>query len=192
MLYYTLVLLLPTLTLAANLIKPDIYKLQGSCKSHHWPTETTYIPSYNNFCDTFVSANLISSKAPLMATYELRDADDKKLSWVYEIICQYPNDGPWEALCAMTKENCKLRFSQFLEDEGIGGGLGGKKGGYCVVDGTGGDAFNGQGGVKGMSGEGKVLVWGGQIDEADFREGGHGTVQRAIFKARRKGENNGP
>ncbi|KAF2825379.1 hypothetical protein CC86DRAFT_419343 [Ophiobolus disseminans] len=185
-------LLPPTTALPNSIdrINSPYAPLIGSCgKWTDYPTEEAYIFAYNAFCETFISPtkkNIVGANAPLQATYDLAlGTRNKRGPWVLEIICQYPGSKPpeMEARCDVTSEQCKMRFGQFLDDAGIGGGL---DKAYCVIENTGGDALAGGKGEKGMSGEGQVVVWGGMIDPALERQGGKGTLQRAIYKARKK------
>lgn len=169
-------------------------KLEGSCIKKEWPLESEHIAAYQKFCNNFVDdsipEHIIRNTAPLMATYDAKNGAGTITKWVLEIICQWTNNTPYTANCNVSHKECMKRFGQFLDDVKIGGGLGKA---YCVVDGTGGDFQKNKKGAENMSGQGTVLVWGGMIDTIDERLNGNQKVaQRAIYKARRKGENNTP
>jgi hypothetical protein len=168
----TLTLALPTTYLTSR------DALQGSCTNKHLPTEEQYTIGYNSFCDTYLPAEKptnIYDGTPLVATFDLTAYDGGIVKWIYKISALQIFGS---SIYPVSRDMCKQRFAAVL-DSNDAGGLGK---GYCVVDGTGGDAFGGQAGNEGMSGQGQVLVQSGNIIAGDLRTG------RGTFETRQRAD----
>jgi hypothetical protein len=169
----TLTLALPTTTLTTR------DALQGSCTNKHLPTEEQYTIGYKSFCDTYLPADKptnIYDGTPLVATFDLIAYDGGIVKWIYKIsVIQLSGS----SIYPVSRDMCKQQFAAVFDSDAAGG-LGK---GYCVVDGTGGDAFGGQAGNEGMSGQGQVLIQSGNIYVGEFRTG------RGTFETRQRADN---
>ncbi|KAF1912093.1 hypothetical protein BDU57DRAFT_523449 [Ampelomyces quisqualis] len=97
---------------------------------------------------------LLEQSTPIVATYQLRNADGSTSHWVLKAAAG--GTSPVIESLDVSAQLCLEQFGRFLDSDGAGG-LGGA---YCVVDGTGGDKV----GREGMSGEGMVCMLDAKVE----------------------------
>jgi hypothetical protein len=156
-----------TLYLLTTLLSPVLSfsvsnALSGTCASAAFPTEEQYTAGYEGFCNTYMPFDgyypLIADQ-PIVATFNLTQADGGPVQWVYKIEITWArgaeNKVPTYPLGkVVNKLICIDRFKALLDsEEASGSGFA-----YCVVEGTGGD----KGKIAQTGNGGTVCVLGGE------------------------------
>jgi len=109
----------------------------GFCPNRQSPTSAQFTAGYQQFCSLYTSHNpLISSTAPILATFTLLNTDATSSQWVFKISVE--SDGPDERYIStlrykLNEHTCLDFFASFLNSADAGG-LGAS---YCVVEGSG-------------------------------------------------------
>lgn len=138
-------------------------KNNGICETTDgFPTEEQYDIGTFKFCDEHVDTKsdfkggLRRIDAPITATYDLLTYDKKVVKWSYKLSWVGPKEAGY-----ISVQECKVRLRSLYTSNRAGGF--GKA--YCIVKGTvADDVLNGKAGKAGMSGEGAVVILGGELD----------------------------
>ncbi|KAH5401275.1 hypothetical protein HBI23_217740 [Parastagonospora nodorum] len=167
----------PPLCLTAALPSPTT---SGFCPNRQPPTESQFTAGYQTFCSLYIASSpIISSAAPILATFNLGNTDGTNSQWVFKVSVE--SDGPDERYIStlrykLNEKTCLDFFGRFLNTRDAGG-LGES---YCVVEGSGSGGKSGQGDVQVL--QGKTVDKGARAESDPSKEQQWAWVQYSAFR----------